>query len=232
MVPLLGLAAVRIVDHMKVTRLILCFAALSIGGVSALADTVSVDYIGPSGPVAFGYYVGPYYGTINGEPVTLYCVDFANDVYPGETWQANLTPIDGSSDLSNTRYGGAVGLPDALTLYQEAAWLATQYAANPGAVGDIQATIWQLFDPSAPAPSSDYWLLQAEANYTSLDAGIWDVVTNEGPLTATGQVQEFLVDAPVPEPTSLVLFGTVAFLACALLRRRIRATPSELGSRD
>jgi hypothetical protein len=191
---------------MKFPRLALYFSvlALLIGGVSALADPVPVTFTGVNGAAAFGYYVGPYQGTINGDPVTLYCVD-------------------GSTDLSNTRYGGAVDLPNALTLYQEAAWLTTQYAANMNDVADIQATIWQLFDPSAPTPSSDYWLDLAEADYKSVDFSDFELVTNVD-VAATGQVQEFLVDpAPVPKPTSIVLFGTALILAGAFLRRRIRA---------
>jgi hypothetical protein len=213
---------------MNIRQLSLYFAALLIGGVSALADPVPVTFTGVNGAAAFGYYVGPYQGTINGDPVTLYCVDFANEVYFGESWQANLTVIDGSTDLSNTRYGGAVDLPNALTLYQEAAWLTTQYAANMNDVADIQATIWQLFDPAAPTPSSDYWLDLAEANYKSVDFSDFELVTNVD-VAATGQVQEFLIDpppAPVPEPTSLVLFGSASILAGAFLRRRIRATTS------
>jgi hypothetical protein len=191
--------------------------------LSALADPVDVTFTGTNGVAEFGYYVGPYYGTINGDPVTLYCVDFANEVHQGESWEANITPLDGGN-LSNTRWGGAVDLPNALTLYEEAAWLTTQYASNPNDYGDIQATIWQLFDPAAPSPSSNYWAQQAALNYQSVDLAAFEIVTNVGPVTATGQVQEFLIDpAPVPEPSSVLLFATVLALAGWFLRRRFLA---------
>ena len=191
--------------------------------VPAFADPVDVTFTGSNGAAAFGYYVGPYYGTINDEAVILYCVDFANEVSPGETWDANLTPLMGG-DLSDTRYGGAVGLPNAQTLYEEAAWLTTQYASNPGAYGDIQATIWQLFDPAAPTPSSNYWLQQAQQNYQSVDTADFEILTNVAPVTATGQQQEFLIDpAPVPEPSAVLLLATVIVLAGWFMRRRLSA---------
>ncbi len=206
--------------HQSMTRQTFSLlSCLLLGGLSAFAD-VNVTFTGVNGVADFGYYVGPYYGTINGSPVTLYCVDFANEVYFGESWQANLTPLT-SGDLSNTRFGGIVGPPDGRQLYEEAAWLTTQYASNPNSYGDIQATIWQLFDPNAPTPSSGYWLQMAENNYTSLDFSRYDLVTNLGPVTATGQVQEFLIDpAPVPEPSSLVLFLTTILALALGVRKR------------
>ena len=198
----------------------------------ALGDPVEVTFTGVNGVADFGYYVSPYYGTINGDPVTLYCVDFANEVFGGETWEANLTPLNGG-DLSNTRYGG---VSNALVLYEEAAWLTKQYASSPGALGDIQATIWQLFDPAAPTPSSGYWLQQAELNYQSIDPAYFEVVTNVGPVYATGQVQEFLIDPPpaVPEPSAYSaardchrvgrLAGAAAVLSDVTAPRRLRTS--------
>lgn len=204
---------------MKALSQVLCLAGLLFGAGSAFADQFTITFNGVNGAAADGFYVGPYYGTINGDPVTLYCLDFANDVSFGESWLANLTPIDGSGDLSHTRFGG---LPNALTLYQEAAWLTTQYAGNPGSYGDIQETIWQLFDPNAPPPSSDHWLQLAESDYHGLDFSKFEVVTNAPPVYATGQVQEFLIDpAPVPEPSAVILLGTVVIAVFVVLRRRI-----------
>src|SRR5260370_10149351 len=205
---------------MKALRPVFFLACMLLGAGSIFADSYPVTFTGVNGAAAFGYYVGPYSGTTSGAPVTLYCDDFANEVSIGESWLANLTAIDGSGDLSNTRYGG---LPNALTLYREAAWLTTQYAGNPSSTfGDIQATIWNLFNPNAPQPSSNNWLLLAESNYQSLDFSKFEVVTNVGPVTATGQAQQFLIDpAPVPEPSSIILLGTIPIAVFAVIRRAI-----------
>ncbi len=140
--------------------LLLSLVGLLFAGTAA--DTTDATFTGVNGATGFGYYVGPYYGALNDAPETLYCVDFANEVHFGQSWVANLTPLNGG--LSNTRYGGLV---DAQKLYWEAAWLTMQYADHSEAYADIQATIWQLFVPTAPAPISGSWLDLAAANYTT-----------------------------------------------------------------
>jgi len=210
---------------MRISRLVLSVAGVIMAAGSAHASLLSVKFTGVNGASAFGYYVGPYSGTVNGNPVTLYCVDFANHVFFGQSWKANLTGLDGSSGLGNTRYGGAVGLPNALTLYREAAWLTTQYATHPHDYGDIQATIWQLFNSKAPTPSSSAWLELAKENYNTLNFSLYDVITNEGPVRATGQVQEFIIEpVPTPEPAGLVLLGTALIVVFVFFRRRIPST--------
>lgn len=154
------------------------------------ANPIQATFVGVNGLIDFGYYVGPYYGRLDRQSVVLNCVDFANDVSFGQQWAVNLSHINTQTDLANTRFGNR---PDALQLYQEAAWLTLQYALNPSsAYGDIQATIWQLFDRYAPTPSSGEWLSRAQANYSSRTYQDFFVVTNVPPVNPIGQVQEFL----------------------------------------
>jgi hypothetical protein len=199
------------------------------------ANPIEATFVGVNGAEGFGYYVGPYYGKLEQQSVVLDCVDFANEVYFGEQWAVNLSPIETQQDLANTRYGG---LTDALQLYQEAAWLTEQYAINPASdYADIQATIWQLFDPFAPSPSSGYWLNLARTNYAGGNYANFFVVTNVGPVNPTGQEQEFLTvlnpsmsiypqfsppsqtnDLATPEPALLGVLGLVMMGLAGLLR--------------
>jgi len=208
--------------------------------IPLMANPIEATFVGVNGDEAFGYYVGPYYGKLGPQSVTFDCVDFANDVYFGQQWAVNLSPIDTQADLANTRYGA---LSNALPLYEEAAWLTLQYALNPAsAYGDIQATIWQLFDRYAPEPSNNYWLTQAQTNYAGGNYSNFFVVTNVGPVNPTGQVQEFITElnpsmsiypAPTdsqgsvstPEPGLMAALGLVFICLAGLIRWMRRRTP-------
>jgi hypothetical protein len=200
------------------------------------SNQIVATFTGVNGAEAFGYYVGPYYGTLDQEPVVLNCVDFANDVSFGQQWTANLSHINTAADLVNTRYGNEAG---ALQLYQEAAWLTLQYSLNPSsAYADIHATIWRLFDSAGPMPSSSYWLDEAQANFGQASYANFFVVTNTGPVYPTGQIQEFVTQldpsmpiypadpanaAPVSTSEPELLGGVGLGLIClAEVLRRVR----------
>ena len=187
------------------------------------AASVQMTFDGVNGTQAFGVYVSPYFGTMDGTPVPLYCVDFSNEVQLGQHWDANLTPVTSEAGLGDTRFGAE---PDALELYEQAAWLAQQFGSQAASqYGDIQATIWQLFDTDAPAPSSSWWLEQARTNYASTDYGDFYIITNTGPVRQFGQVQEFLTQmlpAAAPEPNAQLLIGLILIGASRVLRRRRR----------
>jgi hypothetical protein len=190
---------------------------------------VMMTFTGVNGLNDGSYYVSPYQGimTSNGQSslVTLFCDDFNNEVTWNQTWPANLTPLS-SSDLSNTRYGNAGDVALLLVqdpfystytpaqLYAQAAWLSMQFdqylSTDPSQVIALQYAIWDLFDPNAPTnPGAQSWILRAQQNYDSVNLNNFELVTNVGPLSLTGQVQEFII--PTPEP------GTFALLAIALV---------------
>lgn len=160
---------------------------------------------------AFGYYVGPYNGTVgtgaNTTSVVLNCVDFFHEVYVGSQWDANLSSLGtGSGVGTSTR-------ESSLALYRQAAWLTNQFStASNYDIGQIQATIWNLFKPAGVTPSSNYWLTQAQTNYQSLDYSQYYVATDINAANANS-VQEFLVKGSIPttatpEPASMFLLGS------------------------
>lgn len=212
---------------MKLGKFLLAVAAVLLVTPLAHADsTVTMVFTGVNGANDGHYYVSPYTGTMNGQNVVLFCDDIINDVSVGQTWQANVTNL-GSGDLSNTRYGNAAiavnssVFNNAAILYQEAAYLTTQFASHPGDFVSLQYAIWDLMNPGAEPTSYGnvaYWLQDAAKNYQSIDPSQFSVVTNVGPLAMRGQVQEFIVRTPEPGTIALVLVGMIAM--AIFVRRR------------
>lgn len=217
----------------------LLFLALLFAAPAALADgtPVTMTFVGVNGINDGAYYVSPYQGLMasNGQNslVTLFCDDFNNEVTWNQIWQANVTQLS-SGNLSNTRYGNPADVAllmgqnpyyatyTAAQLYAQAAWLTMQFnqylSSDPAQIIALQYAIWDLFDPNAPTnPGAQAWILSAEQNYGSVDLNNFEVVTNVGPLTLTGQVQEFIV--PTPEPGTLALLG-IALMGLVFAVRR------------
>ncbi len=200
----------------------LLLVALLAAATPAHAQT-SFTFVNGGSVSAFGYLVGPYNGVegsgSTARPLFLYCVDFSHHVTNGETWSANVTSLATGTNLDNTRAGD-------MTLYRQAAWLTMQFASNPGDYGNIQATIWNLFQPVSAGvhASSGDWLTQAQLNYGSLDYSQFAVVTDVRRSALDG-AQEFIIVSATPEPASLVLLATgLAGVFCTVRRKRLQPT--------
>jgi hypothetical protein len=211
---------------------------MSLGIAAPASASTQFTFLNAGTVTAFGYYVGQYAG-LEGAPVNanvvLNCVDFFHHIQAGDVWTANLTSLGSSAGIGTvTRFNN-------LTAYRQAAWLTTQYAAAPNSatVGDIQATIWNLFpgSPTPPTPSTNAWLLASQAyvaaNPASTFQNYW-VVTDVTSHLAGGadnpaSVQEFIIYddtfnpnvTPTPEPATLMLVATgIAGIAGVRIRRR------------
>jgi hypothetical protein len=204
---------------MRIARKLSVIVALLAAAPVAAQEEVDLRFTDPGSTIGFGYYVGPYQATVLSglsQPGTatldIYCVDFLHAISLGTEWTAGLRSLSG--DLTGTRGGNA-----ALETYMKAAWLAGQYAVTaPSQWKHIQATIWNLFPAaaaSAPDPSSNYWLTQANANYQDVNRDYWYVVTD---VSSPG-TQEFLTYV-TPEPSTYLLLATGLFLLGFVYFRR------------
>jgi len=218
--------------RMKVARLLGLLVVGMILVPFAYADgPVQMVFQGVNGANDGQYYVSPYYGTMNGQTVTLFCDDIVNDVTFWQTWDANVTNLAtavNTNNFSQTRYGGVTtsavyGNP--AKAYEEAAWLTTQFASNPGDLVNLQYALWDIMNPLSRGNSNldvQNWLMLASENYGTINLSNFEIVTNCGPLTLTGQVQEFIVQTPEPGTLALLICGMLA--VCAWLMRRGQLT--------
>jgi hypothetical protein len=206
---------------MRVLRaLSLVLATVAIADIAA-AQPIGLKFqSGPSSPAVtgYGYYVGPFSGTVTSNPtlptISLFCVDILNAVTWNQTWNANVTSLSLSS-IGNTRHGTG-----ALDNYRKAAWLTTQYSLNSTTQwAGIQAAIWNLLNPGSPngGTQETHWLNQANSfasssGYSTYNWGQFYVLTPVGAagLAKGGGTQEFITTSPyvTPEPATLLLLGT------------------------
>lgn len=205
----------------------------------AQADsTTTVQFTGVNGANDGVYYVSPYngtinYGTSNAQSVVLFCDDINNEVSFGQVWNANVTSL-ASGNFSNTRYGNGsvnpnLGGMNPQTLYDEAAWITAQFASHPADYVSLQYALWDLMTPGAERTSYSgtdgitvsQWLALAAADYGQINPAGFAILTNLGPVSYTGQVQEFIVPTPDPPTIALLLAGIIGMMALLHRRQRI-----------
>jgi hypothetical protein len=223
---------------MKLWHMIAVLGILLVLTPLAHADgTTTMQFVGVNGANDGVYYVSPYtgtmnYGTSNAQTVGLFCDDINNEVSFGQVWNANVTSM-ATGNFSNTRYGNGsvnpnLGTTNPLTLYEQGAWLVSQFGSHPSDYVSLQYALWDLMSPGAEPTNYagtdgiqvSQWLTWAAASYGQINPGNFEIITNTGSLKYTGQVQEFIVQTPEPATIVLLLIGIGAMFLLALKRQR------------
>lgn len=223
---------------MTKTLLLLLFVTV-LFSPSAKADTVSLTINNGGSITSGGVYVGRYNFTSNGQSLQLVCDTFQNDVYPPETWTANITTIGGGTGL----FGSTSS-----TQYQEGAWLVQQMfgnLSNKQTVADIQWAVWDIFDPGTcgtgvsncdpygnPGDQSGIagWIAAAG---TSSSGGNYSNVVIYTPQSGwpanDGLPQEYIgiVSTPEPDTVSLMLIGFASLGLMMVMRKRPGKLPAQ-----
>jgi hypothetical protein len=227
---------------LAMAAMVLCLAPCALG-----QGQVNISLTSAGSNVMDGVYVGPYTGTVNGTSTQIICDDFVDDSYVGESWTANVTTL---SNLNGTKWGG---MANATTLYDEAAWLATQmlsptYKGDATQVGYLAYALWAVFQPSAVkswlGANSVAWqavqgwlnLSAAQkftpgefANFFLYTPNLNFSITCNGKPCATAPPQEFFGFLSAPEGGSTLMYLLLTTLACVgamwLRSRRQIAAP-------
>lgn len=191
---------------------------------SAFADSqVTMQFLGHGGTDKNPVY--PWYFQVNSVPTTLICDTLNNLNVKGETWQANVT---------NILNGPTEGLFKGNTLidYKAAAIIFSDILFHGANASDANWAIWALFTPSAK--DNKHFNADALALYNAalalankLPKSFFNSYVIYTPIPGTqscktcGLPQEFIGYNPVPEPGTLLLFGTGLLALAGALRKKL-----------
>jgi hypothetical protein len=196
---------------------VICLAMVS---VAANADTLTFDN-NPSGTI-----IGPYVLTLSTStattPLSLFCMNDLNDIQGNESWGVNV--VNGSSFAGSAE--GTTGFQ-----FEEEAYIYNQF--NGSNATDVQDALWTIFDPgTGNTDANSPGLVTAAFNFADGNPGAGSSVLSRtnfylwdgGPITnqyGNSAPQNFVGSSPVPEPSSLMLFGSGLIGLAGVVRRKL-----------
>ena len=208
--------------RLAVSSLVILTAMFACTGTALANSNVTMQLTGVGGNNAGGVYTYPYYFSINGaKPVALICDSYDNQVVVGETWQASV-----SSLLSGKGMFG-----NQLLDYKAAGLIFKSILNGTVSVNAGNFAIWGLFSTNAKDSSyfqssgaqaieTEFLTLASTAKNSAFN-GLYLYTPIPGTQSWGNTAQEYIGYSPVPEPGSLVLFGTGLISLAGVVRRKI-----------
>ena len=193
----------------------------------AKAETLTIE--SATGASVDGVDIYPYNFSIDGSTrlTELLCLNYNREVTLGETWNVSESSIPLDNSQSSIDYR-ALALID--------------YALNTGYGGystsDLQFADWGIFDPTGVVSNTGYTTeanslkqlaLTTATSSSLISEGFYRNFTLYSPTSdesgwTDGIPQEFIgnsAPSPVPEPSTLMLFGTGLIAISGAVRRKM-----------
>lgn len=192
-------------------------------GTAFANSTVDIQLVGVGGNNAGGVYTYPYNFSINGgAPVSLICDTYDNEVTIGESWKAQVVGLLSGQGLFGNQ----------LLDYKAAGLIFKSILNGTLNVNAGNFAIWGLFSTNAQnsgyfqssgagAVDQQYLILAGNAPNSAFN-GLVLYTPIAGSQSANGMPQEYIGYAPVPEPGSMILFGTGMLSMAGVVRRKLK----------